>query len=91
MEVTMEPEQPRKVMVSERALMARIRRKLAKEDRQIVAARPTASDPYLAYYIIDGDLVTERIWQHGRALYDIEDLARQVGVLKAWEEVEWNE
>jgi hypothetical protein len=80
----------RKVMVSQRALVQRINRRLAKENRKLCAARGFNAggthydDTNLGrFYVIDAyrnAVVDTRV--------DIADLARDLSVLKNWEELQ---
>ena len=73
---------PKKVPVSERALLQRLNRSLAEQGQMIRKAhRPDDSDTG-AFYCVDihrNSLEASHI--------DLEEWARKAGVLRAWEEV----
>jgi hypothetical protein len=82
---------PMKVPVTERALMQRVNRKLAKEDQMIRKSRPFY-DHGSRTPIFDQNtgeffrINTARNWLvEGHV--DLEVLARELGVLAAWEEL----
>jgi hypothetical protein len=73
-----------RIMVSRPALMARINRRLARDERQLYAARNVRTQLDLgSFYIID----TRRNLIVDRGV-DPEELARELGVLKEWEATE---
>jgi DNA-binding response OmpR family regulator len=71
-----------KIKVSERALLARLRRALAKEGEILKTTRPRDYSTLGDYYIVnDRNCVTA-------AGVDLESLAREMKLLKPYEEVE---
>jgi hypothetical protein len=76
-----------KVPVSWRALLARVNRALAKQDQQLHRSRtPRAEMDLGEYYVRDTsmNIIVDKF-------VDPEDLAREFGVLKDYEEVILNE
>jgi hypothetical protein len=74
-----------KVTISERALLARINRKLKPDMEQLrkahgVRARLDVGDFYVVNHRINGVTMKD---------VDVEKLARELGVLKEWEKVSW--
>ena len=73
-----------KVAISERALTQRINRKLASDMKRLCKARGNVSRDVGDYYVIN-----YRINAVMQKDVDVEKLARELGVLKAWETVTW--
>jgi hypothetical protein len=71
-----------KLPVSERAVIQRINRKLKSDNEMVRKARGSARS-LGEYYVIDFN----RNWITGQNV-DIEELARELGVLREWETVE---
>jgi hypothetical protein len=77
-----------RVPVSERALVARINRKLKPESKQLRRTRgERAIREHGYYHIIDWNLNVVLGYQD----LNIETLGRELGVLKAWERVVWED
>jgi hypothetical protein len=71
-----------KVPVSTRALSQRINRALAKDGKKLVKARSAEIEETLgSWYIVNGQGVDD-------CQIDLEEYARELGVLKGWECVE---
>jgi hypothetical protein len=70
-----------KILVSERALIARINRKLAKDNQKLCHSRSAQTQSSVGeYYIIDAvrnGIIHQRVGP--------ESLAKELGVLKPWE------
>ena len=74
----------RMVPVSERALIARINRRLQKDGRFLRTARSRAVASSVGqYYVIDTDR-NWIVWQNT----DLEALGRELGVLQPWERLQ---
>ena len=74
-----------KVPVSERALLARLNRKLAKDDRKVCRSSPRDRHIQGEFYLVDVHI-------NGVIGYDVslENLGHELGVLKGWEELSDN-
>jgi hypothetical protein len=73
-----------KVPVTERALVARINRKLAHQGEKLLKSRSQLNHVSPGdYYIVN----VERNYTAG-VPYDVEPLAKELGVLKPWEKAE---
>lgn len=76
-----------KVVVSQRAVLQRINRKLAKDDRKLCKSRGWRVQSSLGdYYILDTykNVVTDYRISNS----NIEDMAREMGALREYEEME---
>lgn len=73
-----------KVKISSRALMQRINRRLAKEGEVLRTSRGTSEIHNLGNYFIV-DLRTNSVTAH--QIDDLEGLAREIGVIKPYEEL----
>lgn len=74
----------KKVPVSRVALMARVNRALAKQDRQLRASRGARAKQDLGEFFVVGLANNTADWVN----VDPVDLARELGVLKEWEKAE---
>jgi hypothetical protein len=71
-----------KVTISERALVQRVKRQLAKDGKRLCSAQPLQRAELGAWFIVDtgSGYVSEKN-------IDLVKLARKLGVLKSWEQV----
>lgn len=87
--------QQKQVTISHRAALARCNRRLKKEDRKLARLRGKAADEYGDYVLVPIPSLHDMVG-HGargplsrieRANVDVASLARELGVLRAWEVV----
>lgn len=73
-----------KVIVSTRALIARINRKLHPDDRILKATRGARAEFDLGRFFVLDWRISNIVEHH----VDLEDLAKELGVLRPWEQLE---
>lgn len=71
-----------KVPISQRALVQRVSRRLQKDGRSLRKVRGRAAERF-GYVVVDSKGIVSRYEGMG-----LEDLARDLGVLEAWESVD---